>query len=222
MPRTIAAIVLAAVAYAAAASPSGAAEDAAAYDLLFKTGTLDALPRDGELIYARTVIRGDSPEAAERATGSLALDFIGGDPEQASLQFRKDDKHSTIGTFPASVGNPVIMYFVETVVRDMAEIAGGSPFYIRNRVKDALVGPAEIETTTIEFGDARMPAKVVTMHPFADDPNRDRMAGFGDLTLTVVMSEDVPGWYNSLSATVPADDGAPAYASSITLSQTGQ
>ena len=40
----------------------------------------------------------------------------------------------------------------------------------------------------------------VVIRPFEGDPNAERMQGFGDLALTVVMSEEVPGWYESLTA----------------------
>ncbi|QDC09868.1 hypothetical protein FHY55_11690 [Oceanicola sp. D3] len=167
--------------------------DTAAYDLLFKQGTLDGFEKGDVLDYRREVSNTLVPAAAARDTGEIELTLEGGTPPVARLEFRQDEKHRSLGNFPASVGNPVIMYFVETVVRDMAESAGGSPFYIRNRVKEALVRPADI--TEAEDGTV-----TVVMHPFEDDPNVARMQGFGDLALTVEMSTEVPGWYSSLSA----------------------
>lgn len=170
------------------------------YDMLFRTGTLDEIGRDAELVYHREVTSALKPEAQGRDTGDIALSFRAGQAPLALLEFRQDGRYRALGSFPASVGNPMIMYFYETVVRDMAEAAGGSPFYIRNRVKDAL-----IQTSDIEEGQAVVAGKTVTtqtirLYPFADDPNRDRMQGFGDLELRVTMSEEVPGWYMSLVA----------------------
>ena len=109
------------------------------YDMLFRNGTLDDIDRDKELVYARKVTNKLKPEAEARDTGDIAIGFRDGATELATLEFRRDGKHRSLGSFPANVGNPMIMYFYETVVRDMAEAAGGSPFYIRNRVKDALI-----------------------------------------------------------------------------------
>ncbi len=178
----------------ALAGPVQAADpvDTAAYDLLFKGGTLDRFETGDVLTYRREVQNRLVPGAAERDTGEIELTLAGGTPPAAQLEFRQGEKHRALGAFPASVGNPVIMYFVETVVRDMAESAGGSPFYIRNRVKEALVSPAEITRSDGEV--------TVVMHPFEGDPNAERMQGFGGLALTVVMSEEVPGWYRSLRA----------------------
>lgn len=188
-----------------------AATDDAPYDLLFKNGTLDDIDRDTTLVYDRTVTNALAPDAATRDTGRIELTFEDSDVEAALLTFRQDGKHRVLGEFPASVGNPMILYFVETVVRDMAESAGGSPFYIRNRVKESLVAPAEVET-----GGG---VSTVTLRPFEGDPNADRMQGFDDLALTVTMSEDTPGWYSELKAEVPGEDGTPVYASTIALTE---
>ena len=182
-------------------------ERAEPYDLLFRQGTLDGLDRSQTLTYDRTVQNSLAPDAEARDTGTIKLDIRdGADIEEAVLTFWQDERFRGLGEFPASVGNPMILYFVETVVRDMAESAGGSPFYIRNRVKEALVSPAEIETD----GET----VTVTMRPFADDPNAAQMRGFGDLALRVRMSDETPGWYDLLEATVPGTDG-PVYASTM-------
>ncbi|MHA7868612.1 MAG: hypothetical protein ACX93U_14065 [Salipiger thiooxidans] len=187
------------------------------FDLLFRQGTLDEVGRDAVLHYNRTVTNAAKPEAAERDTGAVALSFEDGPQAlQANLQFLQDGKHRNLGSFPASVGNPMIMYFYESVIRDMAETAGGSPFYIRNRVKEALVQPAEIVTGEASFGGSEVPTQTVILRPFEGDPNAGNMRGFGGLELSVTMSEEVPGWYLSLVATAPGADGAPgAYVSEL-------
>lgn len=176
------------------------------YDLLFRDGTLDNIAKTHTLVYARSVQNTYVPDTPARDTGRIELGFDGGEPLQAHLEFKQEDKHRGLGNFPASVGNPIVMYFVETVVRDMAENVGGSPFYIRNRVKEALIHPAEVEHTTVDFKGAKIAATQVTLRPFRDDPNWQRMRGYNDLALEVTMSEEVPGWYYSLVAVVPEPD----------------
>lgn len=195
----ISALGLAAFLTASAAFASPLAGDKT-YDMLFRDGTLDRIDRSAQLVYRREVSNALKPDTEARDTGDIALSFREGEATMALLEFRQDGKHRSLGAFPASVGNPMIMYFYETVVRDMAEAAGGSPFYIRNRVKDAL-----IQTSDIQHGEAVVQGKTVAtqtirMYPFAEDPNQDRMRGFGDLELRVTMSEEVPGWYMSLVA----------------------
>jgi len=204
----------------AAAAPGRAAE---VYDLLFKTGTLDGISRTAVLDYERHVEARNNENLAARDTGTISLSFA--PDEMAELKFRQGEKYRNLGSFPATVGNPMIMYFVETVIRDMASTAGGSPFYIRNRVKAALVKKVPIRDETIHVNGRDIPAKTVTLYPFENDPNRDRMNGFGDLTLTITMSDGVPGWYYELKAETGdaesrnADSGGtdPVYVSSIIL-----
>lgn len=201
---------------------SALAAQAVPYELMFRTGTLDALPRDVELVYDRTASYRMDPSTAEAATGEVHLDFEAGETgrgagDVAVLDFVQGTGHRRIGKFPAEVGNPLAMYFGETVVAEVARITGGSPFYIRNRIKEALARSAEVTEATALFGDRRIDLTEVTIRPFADDPNRDRMAGFGELAITATLSGDVPGWYRSLQAEVPGSGDAPAWRLSLDL-----
>lgn len=110
----------------------------------------------------------------------------------------------TIGPFPISAGDPVLTFFLEQTTRDMAALTGGSPFYIRNRMKEALFRGGEISRE----GEA----VTASFRPFADDPSADRMNGFESLTLTFVMADpqepirelraqtegDAPGYLNRM------------------------
>jgi len=197
---------------------AASADGEATYDLLFRDGTLDGVDRDRALIYRREVTNTLKPEAAMRDTGEISLRIEQADMEMAQLGFRRDGKHRAMGSFPASVGNPMIMVFYESVVRDMAETAGGSQFYIRNRVKESLIQPTEVEAGTATVDGAEIEIQTIRLNPFEGDPNADRMMGFGALELSVTMSHSVPGWYVSLVAEAPAPDGdGLIYRSSMTF-----
>jgi hypothetical protein len=190
------------------------------YDLIFKLGTLDDVTVDAGLTYDRKIIMAGNPEFAQRNTGDVELEFVPDD--MASLRFVRGEQHRNLGQFPATVGNPIIMYFVETVLRDVAQEAGGSPFYIRNRIKDALVQTAPIENATVPFGSQEIAVKKITLHPFEKDKNRDKMGIYAELALTFTMSEEVPGWYVSLSASAPGADGTPGYSNTLMLDVDGE
>ncbi|MFT6089967.1 hypothetical protein [Sulfitobacter sp.] len=176
------------------------------YDMLFRNGTLDDVNRDASLVYRRVVVNTLNPEFGKRDTGDIALSFREGQATMAMLEFQQDGKHRALGTFPASVGNPMIMYFYEAVVRDMAESAGGSPFYIRNRVKEALIQPSDVEVGEAQFDGRVVKTQTIRLYPFEGDENQGRMKGFGDLELRVTMSDEVPGWYLSLVAEASGGD----------------
>lgn len=214
-------IIVSAIAMIAGAVSAAETSGPETYDLIFKTGTLDDFDRDLQLVYDRKVQNSLKPDTAIRDTGEIILSFDDGQVPEARLKFTQDDKYRGLGAFPASAGNPIIMYFVETVVRDMAESAGGNPSYIRNRVKEALVQPADISTSQAIIAGETIETVDVTMHPFKGNPNADRMQGFDKLAMTVSMSNDAPGWYLVLSADVPgADVGDPIYSSVMTFDRT--
>lgn len=209
------------------AAPLSAAET---YDLLFRKAALSSLSAS------------PPPAQAEKGMDTLVYDRIvsplktgeSGDNDTIGLQVTSDDKAALIlhrgpqmrliGSFPASVGNPLIMYFLESAVSDIAKQSGGSPFYMRNRIKEALLKDAEIVPVSVRVGNRDVAASQVTLRPFAKDKARGQMGRFAELALAVTVSEDVPGWYYSLKATVPEGVG-PAeigYSNAITLTQGGK
>lgn len=188
------------------------------YDLLFKDGTLDDLGDNEQLVYNRDVTNVAKPESGAHNTGDITLQIDEKDESLASLMFHQGEKFRKMGSFPASVGNPMIMVFYESVVRDMAETAGGSPYYIRNRVKESLIEPSNVEEGEMMLNGETVPTKTIRLHPFENDPNKDRMQGFGELELSVTMSEAVPGWYVSFSAeAMNAETQEPIYRAVTTL-----
>lgn len=174
--------------------------------VILKTGTLADFDRSSTLVYAQDITLAQDQTLAEREIGEVILSADPKDDGNVMLAFHKDDGKRALGRFPQSVGNPLFMYFVEAVIRDMAGFTGGSPFYIRNRVKNALVNGTEITDGTIIHNGQNIDATIAVMRPFENDPNRERMQGFQDLTLAATLSEAVTGWYVSLEATAATDD----------------
>ena len=110
-----------------------------------------------------------------------------------------------IGPFPISGGDPVLTFFLEQTVRDMSALSGGSPHYIRNRMKEALFRGGEITRD----GDG----VTASFQPFAEDANAARMGGFDTLRLTFVMADpDQP--IRELRAET---DAVPGYRSALVL-----
>ena len=188
---------------------SATAEDAnvTLRDLLFREGTLDGVDSEATLLYRREAESVLLPRLEERSAGLLALSFHPGGAA-ARLELRQGDRSRGLGVFPTGAGNPMIMFFLESVVRDMARATGGSPFYIRNRVKEALLRPA------VPREDDATGVRTVDVRPFENDLNLARMRGFGDLVLSATVSEETPGWYLRLVAEAPGPGGS-AYRSSL-------
>ncbi|PWE31214.1 hypothetical protein DDZ14_13560 [Maritimibacter sp. 55A14] len=199
MKKTILAALLGCVLW------SGAALAGDGYDLIFRTGTLDAFAPGDRLEYRSHVARDDAPDAAEDALLELALAEEG---TAARLRRMEDGQARPVAEFDASVGNPMAMFFLERTVRDVAEATGGSPFYIRNRIKDSLLTPRSIEATQVTWNGAAHAGQTVTLMPFAQDKNRARLGEFADMEIAVTVSPDVPGWYSGFIARTPVREGA--------------
>ena len=191
----------------------------AGYDLIFKLGTLADQPEGGVLRYSRRITNGalPDPEARDRAE-TVTLTLAGDD--KAILRTEIDGKQRPIGGFPASVGNPMAMYFMEATVRQLAEVTGGSPFYIRNRVKEALVKGTSVRNGEQDIGGAMANVHIITMRPFADSESRALMGPFGTLEMRFTVSDAVPGWYVAMIAETSSEGSKPPLYSDQILAET--
>jgi len=159
------------------------------YDLLFRNGTLDDVNKSDALVYTRGVKNALKPDADARDSGEISLSFKTSEQNavMAQLKLSQGERSRSLGVFPASVGN----------------------------VKDALIQPSEVQMGSAEFDGKTVETQTVRLYPFANDPNKDRMKGFGDLELTVTMSNEVPGWYVSLVANASREGAEPVYNSQL-------
>ena len=110
-----------------------------------------------------------------------------------------DGKAQPVAEVSVGGANPVLLYFLEATVRDLSQATGGNPYYIRNRMREALVAA--------DLGPASVP-RDVTLSPFAADRNRARLGSYADLTLRLRFDEDRPGDLLELSSdTAEAGEG---------------
>jgi hypothetical protein len=170
-------------------------------DLLMAPGLVGQGP-DGSLAYgeSRSVPASDALTVKAVADGEVRLEAVdGADGRELRLVRVEGTAATPVGSFPVGVANPLLLYFLETTVRVMAETTGGSPYYIRNRIREALVAS--------DLGTAEGKARAVTLTPFAADANRSRMGAFGDLAIRLRFDPGAPGRILELSADTAAADG---------------
>jgi hypothetical protein len=137
------------------------------------------------LVWTQTV-KGPEAEGFRAVEGGTLTLSETVDPSDGKpvLQINHDsnDFDRKVGPFPISGGDPVLTFFLERTSRDMAALTGGSPFYIRNRMKDALFGAGSL-TRDGDTVEARF-------KPFEGDPNATRMDGFETLELVFTLGDD--------------------------------
>jgi hypothetical protein len=136
---------------------------------------------------------------------TLVLDDDGG--REMRLSFVQDDATRAEPRFPAEVGHPLMIVFLEAAVQSMATLTGGSPDYIRSRLREALWEGVEPEPLELTLDDAPIDARALRYLPFAADPERARMGPFADLEMRFVVSDAVPGRLAALAFETPPGEG---------------
>jgi hypothetical protein len=83
----------------------------------------------------------------------------------------------------------------------------------------AFIDQAQMSETSVEFDGKSVPARRITLKPFADDHRFDRLPTVQGKTYDFVLSDQVPGQLAELAAETPADPaaGAPAWADRLTF-----
>jgi hypothetical protein len=182
---------------------AGPAPAASPTQLLFDTPHFAAAVPGEALRYQRRRVSdpafGLGPDLAEAVT---VTPLAGGATEVTLTP--EGGRTRTLAPFEGVPGNPLLMLFLENTVRAVAQATGGSPFYLRNRMKAALRdGLSESE------GEGGL--TVLTAQPFAADPNAARMGPFGGLTLRFELAAAEPGAFRLLRAEAARPDGTAAF-----------
>ena len=166
-----------------------------------RAGTLGyAYVRDGAAGFADTVavqIRQVNPDGSK----NLAFDYLTG------------THHVVFPELDHFRGNPLLMLTLERDVAEMKDQVGLSTSYFRNKLRQAFVDRATVADGTFILNGAAVPAKVVTVRPFTDDPRLERMSQLQAKTYTFVLSDQVPGTIAEIRIDMPRDErmGAPAF-----------
>ena len=193
---------------------NGPALAGTATDLVFAENVLANIPTDKTVVYRHVRDGPDDPAFISLEDGTVTLTLTTGADgrSEALMTFKANGRTRNISPFPADAGNPIVMAFLESSLRSMAQITGGSPYYIRNRIKEALRSSGDVTPITIEIDGKTIDAREVVFHPFENDKNADRMGDFAGLELKFVVADDVPGGFVLFSAQTPENSGKRVYA----------
>lgn len=182
------------LALALVAAPAMAASP---LDLLFETPHMAATPSGRTLAYGQTVsLPGSERDGTERRIELTVEPPADGQPV-VDMRIEQDGNPAGAERFTGVPGNPILMVFLESVVRSVHEATGGSVFYLRNRIKEAMRAGFAQETRTENGAEAQ----VLILRPFEHDKNRDKLGPWADLSLEFALAETAPGMFVRLTAT---------------------
>lgn len=189
-------------------------------ELFFNTPYLSKVPPGSALTYAykHTTAR---PELGASFDETLRLNVAASPekPEQriTDLDIDRAGHKSEAGPFPTLNGNPVSLVLLERDVKEMAQLSKGSPFYLRNRVRDAL-GNGRVEEARFEYDGRQVAGWKLILTPFAQDPNKDKLAELAGRRYEFLFSDEVPGGLYAIDVVTPKLDGsAPLIETSLKL-----
>jgi hypothetical protein len=192
MRRSIAAICL--------ALAMGAAQAAEPVDLLFNTPHLKGVQPGSVLRYDHVRRSDPTLDLGPDIDEAIAVEMGQGAAKRFMLD--ADGQPRVFEVNDGVPGNPLLMVFLESTLRSVAKATGGSPFYLRNRMREAL------RDGLTQDGDA------LTMRPFAQDANRVRLGAFADMSVRFELSDKTPGMVVSMAAEA-GPEAEPVYSEEI-------
>ena len=210
-----------AVATPEAAIPASGASDAAAdqpspaEQLLFLHPHLAAI-REPRSISYDYVAEGAAPRVADHATLVLAARKDGGCCG-THVDFLSGPNAIVLPDLDDPQGNPVVMYFLENEVRFLERATHGQSPHFRRRIRQALAAQATVQDASVRWGGKEVPARVVHVAPFLDDPYRARFEREAKTEYDFVLSDAVPGGVVRMTATLAAAGDAPKATRTLAL-----
>ncbi|MDR4306497.1 hypothetical protein IHQ68_07695 [Chelatococcus sambhunathii] len=115
-------------------------------------------------------------------------------------------------------GNPVIVAVLEQDVKEMNKSLGGSPFYFRNRLRQAIAADTPAEPTKVDFGGKTVDGWKVTVKPFQnDEANKGKLGQYAERSYELIFCDAVPGGLYALKTVTPKADGAPLLTEELTV-----
>lgn len=179
--------------------------------LLFETPALVGVPTGTTLVYRleRTVAQPAAGLLPSTSTVELSLQPDASGGREAKVEIVTGERRQPAGPFPSLVGNPVLLVLLERDVAEMSRILHGSPFYIRNRIREALGEATLAEPAPFTFENREVEGWRVAVSPFARDRNRDKLREYAAKRYEFILSGAVPGGLYEMRMVTPNRDGSP-------------
>jgi hypothetical protein len=189
---------------ALAASPLRAAS---IQDTVFEAHLFDGISEPQTLLY-RYEIGGSLLGQTGEAQVQMQVREVGEDGlKQVHFDMFKGPQRRHFGPVQAQDNNPLVLIFLQRDVAQMGNLTGASPGYFRNRLREAMLRPAEVAPLTVELDGAPVDALEVTIAPFENDPNAAQFEQFRHKRYRLVVSDAVPGGLYRIASETPDPDG---------------
>jgi hypothetical protein len=203
---------------------TAAADTPPAIDLIFNHHHLDNTKQGDEIVYnfARSVSDEKLASSAFKDQIKLLIDTVDKDGKKAvTIKFysgeRARDWHETELTI-----NPIYLQVLDQAVSMASQMMGASRPYVKNLMSVSFKDKAKVEPLKIDYKGKIVDAYKIEVMPYFQDKMSSRMKGYDESTLTVIVSNDVPGEIVEAVSTVKSRDAtAPVFEDRTTLAGFG-
>ncbi len=190
-------------------------------DLLFEQQHFDGLNEGSKLTYRfqRTVSESKMLGKPFSDDISVSVTKVEDDEKRAvDLQIFSGDRARPLQELPHRKGNPVLVVFLERIIKNYGAMVGGKHQYLKNRIRVDMRENAKVVPEKIKYNGKTIDGYRVTMTPFIKDPNRHKMYGYEGSRFDVLVSDSVPGRIFEMTAVFESPmDGAPRLEERIKL-----
>jgi hypothetical protein len=203
MLRTTSGVLAAMVLVSAPANLLAAGEQPTPVSILFDSRHLDRIDKGGEVTY-----RFERKVSDEKLLGPAFTDDIKLDVTKINEKGERDvafqvftgERARDLTNWPELTINPIFIWYLDRAVGNFGQLAGGSQPYLKGRFREALREKAEVQTIKFSYNGKDVDAYRVTVQPYAGDENARRMQGFEGSRFTLVVSNEVPGYFLDMVA----------------------
>jgi hypothetical protein len=98
-------------------------------------------------------------------------------------------------------GNPLLLFALDRIARELSAATGGSHAWFRNRIRQALMQAAPPRHVMLPFEGREAEAVEIELRPFTGEPRARR---YQDQRYRFVLAEAVPGWIQAIDSDLPA------------------
>lgn len=197
-------LIAASMAFSAPAMAAPDKENSAS-DLLFETKHIVNLPAGTELVY-----RFERKPSDESRLGAGYADDItvkiesdaDNNKKNVRLQIYTGNRARDPHRITDMDGNPILIVYLDNAVAHFRQVAGGDRAYLKNMFSSKIASAAEVSPVKIKFNGEIVDGKKVTVSPYKNDPSRAKMRGYEGATFSLVVSDDVPGFFAQMTSTI--------------------
>jgi len=178
-------------------------------EILFGSASFDDVKAGTTLSYTHKRSADEKIPVRAISDGHIVVNRIDNEDgaDKTIVRLKQGEGKRQLEHLPADRGNPIFVVFLESSVSSVTFATKGSPFYIRNRIKDAFASGGEVSSGTVEVDGEEIDATHIDYRPFKGDRNAERMgAAFENLLVRFTLSDDVPGHFVEMTTVAKIDE----------------